>query len=306
MKKGIITEDDKISIVNNYLKGNSIIKLSRFYHVDGSRIREILINHNITIRNKGQQVNRDNYITTKKYTFNESYFKDINTDDKSYWLGFLYADGSVYFKKKKNGNSAGATIEISLKKEDEYQLYNFNSALNGNIPIKDKLINLNNKIYKACRISLSSIKMADDLVDKGCVPNKSLILTFPNFLENKLIPHFIRGYFDGDGSVYFYKNKPNKGFGACILGTLNLLEGIKHYLLTENINSISIYNKNNIYELHIFGIDNLNKFFNLIYYDKCFFLERKYKIFLDALKYYNKDYYVPEIEVMVSQMDWSD
>lgn len=44
--------------------------------------------------------------------------------------------------------------------------------------------------------------MFGDLSKHGCVPNKSLILKFPTTLPNELVNDFIRGYFDGDGSVY--------------------------------------------------------------------------------------------------------
>ena len=46
----------------------------------------------------------------RRYNCNYDYFKEIDTEDKSYWLGFLYADGSV----RKNTN----TVELSLKGSD--------------------------------------------------------------------------------------------------------------------------------------------------------------------------------------------
>jgi intein-encoded DNA endonuclease-like protein len=49
--------------------------------------------------------------------------------------------------------------------------------------------------------------MNQDLINLGCVPNKSLILKFPTEeqVPEKFLSHFIRGFFDGDGSVT--KNK---------------------------------------------------------------------------------------------------
>lgn len=43
--------------------------------------------------------------------------------------------------------------------------------------------------------------MHDDLIKHGCIPNKSLKLKFPTTVPDKLIRHFVRGYFDGDGSI---------------------------------------------------------------------------------------------------------
>ena len=36
---------------------------------------------------------------------------------------------------------------------------------------------------------------------------KSLILKYPNYLKPEFHSHFIRGYFDGDGSITINRNK---------------------------------------------------------------------------------------------------
>ena len=51
------------------------------------------------------------------------------------------------------------------------------------------------------RISFNSKKLCSDLTRLGAVRNKSLILTFPKFITDELMPSFILGYFDGDGCV---------------------------------------------------------------------------------------------------------
>lgn len=56
-------------------------------------------------------------------------------------------------------------------------------------------------------VHLTSDNMFVDLCKHGCVPNKSLILTFPRTIPDNLIHHFIRGYFDGDGSVFILNKK---------------------------------------------------------------------------------------------------
>lgn len=308
MKKAIITKEDEKYIVDSYLKGVSILGLTKEIHTNGSRIKDVLINNNISIRKRGEQVDKQKYITNKKYKYNENFFETIDTEEKAYWLGFIYADGNVYFPKSDSGNSKGGRVEITLKKEDSYHLYNFVSAINGNLPLKEKTIKLNGKTYYATRVSISSVKMASDLHNIGCVANKSLILKFPSNFPKELLSNFIRGYFDGDGCVHFYPEKKCKSFGMSILGTLDFLNGLKDVLLENNIDSVSIFRKKNnvAYDLHVYGIDNLNRLFNFLYSNNCFYIERKYKIFTKALSYYNKDYYRSELCKMVSQMDWCD
>ena len=60
-----------------------------------------------------------------------------------------------------------------------------------------------NKSYEY-KLALNSDKLVSDIEKLGVVERKTLTLTFPNLRED-LIPHFIRGYFDGDGSVFLHK-----------------------------------------------------------------------------------------------------
>ena len=60
------------------------------------------------------------------------------------------------------------------------------------------------------RVFITSKKLAEDLTKYGCHANKTYDLTFPNkeiFVNKDLIRHFIRGYFDGDGSVFISMEK---------------------------------------------------------------------------------------------------
>ena len=67
----------------------------------------------------------------------------------------------------------------------------------------------NNKLYPANRINIVSKQLKKDLIQAGCTCTKSLTLTFPseNIIPKHLQHHFIRGYFDGDGSVFISNEK---------------------------------------------------------------------------------------------------
>ena len=67
--------------------------------------------------------------------------------------------------------------------------------------------------------------MWESLNKLGCKPNKSLILEFPKeeyFTSPDLIRHFIRGYWDGDGSLGIYNNINY----ASVIGTKAFVEGV--------------------------------------------------------------------------------
>ena len=161
-------------------------------------------------------------------------FEIIDTEEKAYWLGFLYADGSVGSKEDK--------IELGLAEKDLKHIEKFRDFMN-----------ITNKISyrestRSYRISFRSSKCKQDLINKGCIPKKSLILEFPNEKQvpNNLIKHFIRGYFDGDGSIAKNKNKVR----ATIISTEDFCWGIKNYLDSININS-KIYHCKSQYVIEI-------------------------------------------------------
>ena len=197
-------------------------------------------------------------------------FEIIDTEEKAYWLGFLYADGSVGSKEDK--------IELGLAEKDLKHIEKFRDFMNiaNKISYREKT--------KSYRMSFRSAKCKQDLIDKGCIPKKSLILDFPN--ENQvpkhLIRHFIRGYFDGDG----WFTNTESCFQIGVIGTENFINGF--------LNSIENTNKDNkIFDVHrkngakryVFGAyDDVLNFLNWIYKDSNIYLERKYNSYLDFIQ----------------------
>ena len=59
----------------------------------------------------------------------------------------------------------------------------------------------NGKYYSTSRISVCSSIMTNHLAKYGIVQNKGFNLVFPDFLKEELLRHYLRGYFDGDGSI---------------------------------------------------------------------------------------------------------
>lgn len=129
---------------------------------------------------------------TRKYSVNEHFFDEINTNEKAYWLGFLYADGY----------QNGKEIVINLKISDQEHLNNFKKILQSEHPLKEY------HSINVVSLRIGSIKLCESLNHLGCVQNKSLIIKFPEFLKQSIfLVDFIRGIFDGDGCIYINKKK---------------------------------------------------------------------------------------------------
>lgn len=210
-----------------------------------------------------------------KYTYNHTYFKNIDTPNKAYWLGFIAADGNVSVNPETNSGE----IKIILQAKDGNHLQKFNKSLNGNVEIKygKRQCNLNGKIYSFSQIRLYSIEMANDLISYGIIPNKTFNLKFPS-LNTSLIPHFIRGYFDGDGCITRNKRKNAIYDIKCDFTSadLNFLAELRKNLYENDIKSYFCICQNNIPKLVIGGMHNVDKFLNYIYKDATLYLDRKY------------------------------
>lgn len=221
-----------------------------------------------------------------KYYYDKDFFQNIDTEEKAYWLGFLYADGCIN-QQYRNGKLKSMHLEIGLSQKDKAHLVKFKECLHSNVPIKNKLSKLDGKLYESSRIAVCCTKLCRDLCTKGCTPQKSLTLKFPNcnIIPNELIKHFIRGYFDGDGCVSVSNNIITINF----VGTMEMLSGISIFLQKNNIiyKNPTIYQKGNAFEMFIYGADIVKQIFLFLYKDSSVYLERKYNKFSDFYKNYD-------------------
>jgi hypothetical protein len=207
-----------------------------------------------------------------KTTTNNDIFNKIDSEEKAYWLGFLYADGTIRSKEGDN------QIELSLQERDYQQIANFRNFI-GN----DNKIAYREK-QKAYRYCFRSAQIKKDLINLGCVPNKSLILTFPTEeqVPNKFLNDFIRGYFDGDG----WLGKDKYKYSIEILGTEYFLSGLqKRYPLFYGRKLYINNQKGNpvIKRLCCSKKSETRQFLQDIYGHANVYLDRKYKRYLATL-----------------------
>jgi hypothetical protein len=254
-----ITKETINKIIEDYQQWISISKISKTYSIDRKRIVRILKENGI--------VDHQNY----RFDFDRNIFKNIDNEVKAYWLGFLYADGSVY--KSKDNISHHLTLKLSSKDIDH--LYEFKKNFNFPQEIKLRKEYGFNKEFESARIRICSKEIVNDLISHGCFPNKTFTLVFPKLNED-MLNHFMRGYFDGDGSISISNNNKQ----ITILGNYDFLKKYQNYLMEYcNINETKIGKKNKIYYLHYGGnmqIDRIKKF---LYKNSTVYLKRKKEVF---------------------------
>ncbi len=252
--------EEKQQIIQEYLAGETKQRIAIKYKHGESNIKRILQNAGIKIIGAG--------VRNRKYAVNHDYFENIDSEDKAYFLGFMYADGynrQVHGQKSMTLNLAIKDISVieSLREKvcpDKKLYINYRSLKNPNW--QDSVC-----------LSVQSVKLSDDLAKWGCVQAKTHILTFPENLDPNFYRHFIRGYFDGDG----YCNP--KRFD--LIGTIPFLERVQEILMKElNLNKTKLGRRHKDREdtirTLIYGGTHVTKrIYEYLYKDAEYFLERK-------------------------------
>lgn len=225
---------------------------------------------------------------TFKYEFNENYFDEIDTEEKAYWLGFLMADGFITTKRKRIKNNhpinEAQSFGITLSIVDIHHLEKFRKCLNSNHPIhiyKNYNGSFNNGT-QTCRLLIGNQHTVDSLKKWGIVENKTFFCKMP-LIEEKYKLAFIRGYSDGDGSIYITKTEK---FGWNFTGTKELLTEILKTLNKENLKMEQRWpeRNNNNWSVTIYGKVQVLMLLDKIYENATIFLDRKYEIYLKMKK----------------------
>jgi len=146
--------------------------------------------------------------------FKSDYFKVIDTKEKAYWLGFLYADGAIIEEiNQKRNNKKRNRIKLSQNRKDRILIYRFARTVGLNI----KQIYYDEK-SDSYGISFRNQEMANDLMKHGVLHRKSKIIQLPPLSSRELYLAFLLGYFDGDGET---------GSSRIISGSKRFLKQIK-------------------------------------------------------------------------------
>ena len=243
-------------------RGKSINQIAKEYNLSWSKVKQILVYNNIPIiRKRNQFQNTEN-------TVDENIFSIIDTKDKAYWLGFLYADGTI----RTNRNE----ISLELQEKDFSSVQAFHKFCNNSNIIRKHVVYRNNKQYTSYCSSFSSAKVKQDLFRLGCTSQKSLSLVFPNSVQvsDVFLADFIRGYIDGDGYIQ-YDNQKHR-YRIMILGTKEFLQGL---LYRTEWNNGSIYQVGNIYRLEPGNKTQIFSQLQFLYQNSTQHLLRKCKIY---------------------------
>ena len=223
-------------------------------------------------------------VTARKYRVKEDLFDNIDSEEKAYWLGFLYADGNI------DDYHGKYSVRIGLKWSDKKHLEKFRDFCESDAPIAKRSLSCSistsdkNKKRDYCFITISSKKLCEGLIGHGCTPRKTFTTEFPSWLRADLKIHFIRGVFDGDGWISIEKGKKETHASICVFGvcgTYSLMNGIKEWLQI----GASVIPSSSIFRVTCRGNGRALSIFDELYKDATIFLERKYIIYKNHKHY---------------------
>lgn len=253
------TQNEIEDICLQYQNGVSRTKLKKKYNCSDSAILRILKNAGLHIRSIKET-------NISHYDLNLDFFRN-QSSDLAYFLGFMAADGGVH--KKEN------FIYLELQTSDKEILERINFTIGNSRPVKDYI---SQRGYKNSKLYFYNKEVKEILKDYHIVPNKTYDSSFgfPDKIEKKYLPDYLRGFTDGDGSFKQTGNSPTWQIDSA---SKKFIEDWKEYLDEIGIFcSISVNQKTNVklYRLYCYGYEKVGKIYNLLYsYNPNLFLIRK-------------------------------
>lgn len=310
--------DDKIHLLRLLTKetleilyreqNKSLEDIASQFNCSRQAIQYIMKKHGIQRRKRSEA----RVLAIKNNKFKTFKYDDINEEFFSLWspgmawvLGLIFTDGNLQ-------NSVQNGLRVSISSVDYELLDKVRNLMQSKREIKKKAQSYDKNKY-IYQFEFYREKMRSDIQELGLTERKSLTMQFPKVPE-AYVRHFIRGCWDGDGSVYFESEKLRADY---VTGSKVFIETLVEKLYKAGIHRkflhyeseeekrklISRYSYHNyplaIYKKHakspcfyikISTKENLERLFNWLYINvnESMFLSRKYKIFVEGLIYKDK------------------
>ena len=272
---------DEEKILNLFLSGIQATKIAKKLHLGLTTVCRYIRNNNLIIEKR-------------TYSFDENYFEFINTPQKAYFLGLFVADMTVI-----EINGRPYHVILCLARKDEYLIYQFLNCIGSDHKVEHFSKITKGKLGFYSRVTICSEKMASDLFQLECAPRKTYTHRWPilDQVPEHLLPHFLLGYTDGDGS-WTVTIKPDKKsevkYG--IVSNYEFCVEAQKWLIKEcNISQTKIVYSTGIWKLQYGGVFQVDRIGLLLYKDPPpIFLARKKekfdKLHKHLIETYGEDY----------------
>jgi hypothetical protein len=261
-----VPQDQIDQIITEYTAGISSEVIAEKLDIDGTTVCRILKRNGVILRPATQN--------KRKYTIQQDYFKIIDTEEKAYFLGLMYADGNL--------SQVGSEIKITLQEEDCDILQRFSNIIYGFVKLTEAKGELQDgSIHKYFTFHMYCQDMHRDLVNLGCPPAKTFLIRFPTIdvVPQRLLWHFVRGYFDGDGCICITDpGRPRIDFSS----NLDFIRQLITFFVSEGIecNKPGVNIENTLTGYIQFGaVDKVLQCYRKMYDNATIYMNRKRQTF---------------------------
>ncbi len=267
-----LSESELVDLYVNQKK--SLGDIAKVYEVSRTAVYKKLKKYGIIQRSKSEariEAQKQGKLQQQFFDINDSFFSNWSPE-MAYVLGLIITDGCI-----------SKTGTVSLDMNDKQLLEQVKKAMGSEHKIEPS--KHQNGLYY---FHFTREKLAEDLHKFGILPRKSLTVKFPD-VPGDFLADFIRGVFDGDGSVFFDKRRPNFPLRSkFVSGSKDFIQGLENSLCMLGMPKRTIYRqktKNGWSYMFIYDHKDSAKLFNVLYKNaqNGLFLERKYKRFLQGL-----------------------
>lgn len=250
-------------VVEAYEAGKSASEIAKTFNCSYTPIYRIL-RSNSSVTTAGTK--------NRKYIAKDDYFDNIDTEDKAYFLGWMFADGYNY------ENERDTSIAILTTQKDVALIEKFRDTISPGKPLWFNQRSKKNPNWQdTYTLKVNSKQLSAALVKHGCGQAKTYKIEFPTTVPEHLHHHFIRGYFDGDG--YATDNRFE------VVGTIKFLEKVQEIMIKKiGLNKTKLHQRhkdrdNNIRTLIYGGRGVMRKIYDYIYDSATVCLDRKKQAF---------------------------
>ena len=195
---------------DRYCNKERVRDLAKEYGIDYSSVYNLFHKYGLLVNESHSK---------QKYNINEHCFDKIDTQNKAYIIGLLWADGCNMTNKNE--------IKISLQEEDKHILDSIKEELEFDKPLSFLDYKKRKSNYKnQYTLVICNKYLSEKLNSLGMTKAKSLTLEWPKCISDEMYRHFIRGYLDGDGCIYIGEKHSEVSF----VGTIMFIEELQKIL----------------------------------------------------------------------------
>jgi hypothetical protein len=262
-RRGLQTNNSRIEsmIDQRYLDGLNAVEIAEELGCCPETVYNLLKKHNIP--------RRPRELSLRKYNLDVNFFSKIDTEEKAYWLGFVTADGAI----------VNSRLNVKLSSKDRIHLEKLSNSLSTDQPICDILSERKGKLHPSSYLCISSKIIIEDLKKYGVVPRKSLREVFYN-CSDELQRHYLRGLFDGDGSI----GKVKYGWKLSMCGSKDLIHEFRDHLVNSlEVTPQKLRNQKNLWYLYVGRKTDVRTVLNYLYQDSTVSLDRKFSLYKQVM-----------------------